>query len=169
MRLVAALALPVLGDLARALLAVDHGQKVAGLGHSVQAQDLDRSGGAGLLDRLPAIVQQGAGPAPVGAGDDEVAHLQRPALDQNGRHHAAAAIELGLDDRAVRLAIGVGAHVEQFGLELHRLDQLVEVGVLGGADRDAQHVAAEILEHDVVAEQLLLDPIGVRSPACRSC
>ena len=56
---------------------------------------------------------------------------------------------------------GVGAHVEQLGLQLHRLDQLVEVGVLGGADRDAQHVAAEILEHDVVAEQLLLDPIRV--------
>ena len=57
-----------------------------------------------------AVVEQRAGPAPLGAGDDEVADLQRAALDQHGRDHAAAAIELGLDDRAVRLAIGVGAH-----------------------------------------------------------
>ena len=127
MRLIAPLALPVLGDLARPLLAVDHGQQVAGLRHAIQAQDLDRRRRPGLVHRLPAIVEQRARPAPLGTGDDEVADLEGAALHQHGRDHAAAAVELGLDDRAVRLAVRVGAQVEQLGLQLDRLDQLVEV------------------------------------------
>ena len=128
MRLIAPLALAVLGDLARPLLAVDHGQQVAGLRHAVQAQDLDRRRRPGRLDRLAAIVEQRAGTAPLGTGDDEVADLERAALHQHRGDHAAAAVELGLDDRAVRLAVGVGPQVEQLGLQLDRLDQLVEVG-----------------------------------------
>ena len=117
--------------------------------------------GPAIVHRLSTIVEQRTSPAPLGTGDDEVAHLQRAALHQHGSDHAAAAIELGLDDRAMRLAVRVGAHVEQLGLQLDCLDQLVEVGVLGGADWNAQHVAAEILEHDVVAQQLLLHPVRV--------
>ena len=58
-RLLAPLALAVLGDLARPALAVDHDQRIAGVGHAVQAEDLDRHRRAGRLhgsgrDRRPA-------------------------------------------------------------------------------------------------------------------
>ena len=74
---------------------------------------------------------------------------------------AAAAIELGLDDRTLRLAVGIGLEVEQLGLELDGLDQLVEAGPLQGADRHRLDVAAEILDHHLVAEQVVLDPIRI--------
>ena len=129
--------------------------------HPVEAQDLDQHRRPGRLDRLATVVEQRARPAPLGAGHDDVADPQRAALHQHRRHHAAAPVELGLDDRAVRLAVRVGPEIEQLGLELHRLDQLVEVGALDGAHRHRQDVAAELLEHDVVAQELLLHPVGI--------
>ena len=155
----------VLGDLPCPLLVVDRDHGVAGLRHAIQAQDLDRHGRARHRHLVAAVVDEGAHLAPLRAGNDDVADPQGAALDQHGGDHAAAAVEPGLDDGALRLAVRVGPQVEQLGLELDRLDQLVEVGALGGADRHALHVAAEVLEHDVVAQELLLDPVraGVRA------
>ena len=127
MRLIAPLALAILGDLARPLLVLDHGQQIARLRHPVQAQDLDRHRRAGLSTGCAAIVEQRAHTAPLRAGDDDVADLERAALHQHRGDHAAATIELGLDDRAVRLAVRIGLQVEQLGLQLHGLDQLVEI------------------------------------------
>ena len=68
--------------------------------------------------------------------------LQRAALDQHGRQRAAALVELGLDHRAFGGAVGVGLQLEDFGLELDRLEQLVEVGLLDRRDFDVLDVAA---------------------------
>ena len=87
--------------------------------------------------------------------------LQRAALHEHGGDHAATAIEPRLDDRTPGLAVGIGLELEQLGLQLQLLEQRVEPGALQGADRHGQDVAAEILDHDVVAQQLLLDPVGV--------
>ena len=70
-------------------------------------------------------------------------------------------IELGLDHHALGITVGVGLELEDLGLELKDLDQLVEIGALGGADLDVQHVAAVLLEHHVVIEQGLLDALGI--------
>ena len=126
--LLAPLALAVLGDLARAALALDHDQGIAGIGHAVEPERLDRHRRAGALDVLAAVVDQRPHAAPLAAADDDVADLERAALDQHGRDHAAAAVELGLDHRALRRAVGVGAQLEDLGLQLDHLDQLVEVG-----------------------------------------
>ena len=55
---------------------------------------------AGVLHLLAVVVDQGADAAPLGAGDDDVADLERAALDEHGRDRAAAAVELGLDHDA---------------------------------------------------------------------
>ncbi len=57
--------------------------------------------GPAWLDRLAAIVEERAHAAPLAAGDEDVADLERAALDQHGGDRAAAALELRLDHHAV--------------------------------------------------------------------
>jgi hypothetical protein len=56
--------------------------------------------------------------------------LERAAGDEHGRDRAAALVELGLDHRGLGVAVGVGLELEQLGLEVDRLEQLVEIGLL---------------------------------------
>ena len=89
---------------------------------------------------------------------------KRAALDEHGRERAAALVELGLDHRAFGGAVGVGLELEDFGLELDRFEQLVEVGLLGRRDFDVLDVAAHVLDDDLVLQQLLADllRLGIR-------
>ena len=99
-RLLALLADAVIGEFAGARLGLDHGEPVARLRRAGEAQHLDRHRRAGLLHGFALVVDQRADAAPFGAGDDDVADMQRAALDQHGRDRAAAAVELGLDHGA---------------------------------------------------------------------
>ena len=89
--------------------------------------------------------------------DEHVTDAQRAALDEHGRERAAALVELGFDHRAFGGAVGVGLQLEDFGLELDRFEQLVEVGLLGRRDFDVLDVAAHVLDDDLVLEQFLAD------------
>ena len=63
-------------------LVLDHPGGLARLGHAVEAEHLDGLAGRGLLDALAAEVVHRAHAAPVGAGHEGVAHVQRAALDR---------------------------------------------------------------------------------------
>ena len=150
----APLAQAVIGDLAGAGLVLDHGELIAGLGRGIEAQHLDRHRGAGFLDLLAEIVDQRAHAAIGRACHDEIAEMQRAALDERGADGAAAALELGLDDDAFGGAVGIGRELQHLGLQRDGLEQLVEAGLLQGRDLDLERIAAEALDHDLVAEQL---------------
>ncbi len=107
------------------------------------------------------VVDQGAHAAPFGAGDEDVAELERAALHQHGGDRAAAALELGLDDDAFGGAVRVGAQLEHFGLQQDRFLELVEVLAGLGRDLDRQHVAAHLLDDDLVLQQLLADALRI--------
>ena len=98
----AALAHAVVGDLARAALALDHGKRIAGLGRGVEAQDLDRHRrpGRGRPSRRDRRSSARTRPH-AAAGNDDVADAQRAALHQRGADRTAPALELGLDDDAL--------------------------------------------------------------------
>ena len=95
------------------------------------------------------------------AGDDQRADPQRAALHEHGRNWSAAAVEPRLDDRAFGAAIGIGDQVEQFGLQRDRLEQLVEIGVLGRRNLDRERIAAERLDLHVVLQKLLHHPLRI--------
>ena len=149
----AALAGAVFGDFAGARFVLDDDHFVAGFRRAGKAQHFDRRGGTGRRHGLAAIVLQQAHAAPFGAGDDDVADLQRAALDQHGRDRAAAAVELGLDHRAFGGAVGIGFEVEQFGLQQDGFFELVEIGALGGGDFDGERLAAHVFDLDFVLQQ----------------
>src|SRR5207248_3329254 len=89
---VAPAALTEVGDFAGAALALDHDEIVAGKRNAVKPQYLDRGRGSCLALALAALVDQSANPTPLAAGDEDVADVQRAALDQHGGHRAAAAL-----------------------------------------------------------------------------
>ena len=112
---------------------------------------------AGFLHLPALVVDHRADLARDRADDEDVADPQRAALDQHGRERAAALVELGLDHRAFGGAVGIGLQLEDLGLQLDRLEQLVEIGLLERRDLDVLDVAAHVLDDDLVLEQLLAD------------
>ena len=159
---IALLALAVVGDLAGAGFRLDDRDAVAGFRRAVEAEHLDRQRRRRFLDLSPGIGDQRADAAPFGAGDDDVAGAQGAALDEHGRDRAAAAVELGLDHRALGDAVGVGLEVEHLGLQRDRLEQRVETLAGLGRDLDLQRLAAERLDLDLVLQQLGADPVRIR-------
>ena len=94
-------ALAVFRDFAGARLVFHHGEGFAGHRRAVEAQHFHWLRRTGFGQLLIALVDQGADAAQLAAGDDDVAALQRAALDQDGGHRAAALVELGFDDDAL--------------------------------------------------------------------
>ena len=113
----------IFGDFAGARFVLDDLERIARRRHARQAEDLDRHRRTGFLDLLALVVDQRTDLAALGADDEDVADLERAAIDEDRRDRAAALVELGLDHGAFGRAIGVGAQFEQFGLELDLLDQ----------------------------------------------
>ena len=71
------------GELAGAALVLDDADPLAGLGHTVEAEHLDRLARQRLRDARAGEVVHRAHAAPVGAGDERVADLERAAHDQD--------------------------------------------------------------------------------------
>jgi len=90
----------VAGDFAARASFSTTAHAVAGLRRAVEAEHFDRHRRSGSVDGDALIVDQRADAAHLGAGDDDVADLQRAALHQHGGHGTAAAIELGFDHGA---------------------------------------------------------------------
>ena len=160
-RLLALLAGAVVGDFAGARFALDDGEPVAGLRRAGEAEHLDRNRRAGLVHRLAGVADQRAHAAPFGAGDDDVADMQRAALHQHGRHRAAAAVELGFDHGAFGGASRIGLEIEDFGLQPDHFEQPVEIRLLGRRDFDVEHVAAERFDLDLVLQQFGAHALGL--------
>ena len=111
---------------------------------------------------LAALVDQGAHAAPLAAGDEDVADLERAALDQNGRHRAAAALHFGFDHRAARRC----APDWRSARAARTAGGSPPPACRGRSSpwpRPRRHsiVAAQILNHHVVLQQLLLDPVRI--------
>ena len=150
-------ALAIIGDFAGARLVLDDRERIAGRRNRRQAEHFDREGRTGFLHLPALVVDHRADLAARCARDEHVADAKRAALDQHGRKRAAALVELGLDDRAFGGAVGIGLQLEDFGLQLDRLEKLVEVGLLGRGDFDVLDLAAHVLDDDLVLQQLLAD------------
>ena len=94
---------------------------------------------------------------------------KRAALDEHGGDRAAAALELGLEDDALGRAVRIGLQIEQFGLQQDRFFEPVEIGLFERRDLDVENLAAELFDDDLVLQQFLPHPLGLRIRPCPSC
>ena len=155
------LLLAIGGDLAGARFVLYHRQGVARGRHAGQAQHLDRHGGTGLLHPLALVVDERADLARFRADHEDIADLQRAAIDQHGGDRAPSLVQLRLDHGTLGVAVGIGGKLHQFRLQRDLLDQLVEVGLLEGGDLHVLDVAAHVLDHDLVLQQALAHTLGL--------
>jgi hypothetical protein len=160
-RLVAGKPLAVFGDLTGTAFILDHRKAVAGLRRALKAENFDRESGSGFLDVLATVIDQRADTAPLVAGNEDFARLERAGLNQNGGNRTAATIELGLDHDAFGGAIGVGLQIEKFGLQQDRVEQLVEVELLGGGDLDVEDFTAHAFDEDFVLQKVGADLLRI--------
>ena len=58
-------------------------------------------------------------------------------------------------------AVRVGLEIEELGLQQDRFLELVEIGLLQRRDFDVEHLAAELLDDDLVLQQFLAHPLGL--------
>jgi len=149
------------GDFACRAVVVHDVERVAGLRRAVQSEHLHGRRGTCRFDLLAVLVEHGLHAAGVGSREDHVADAERAALHQDRRHVAAALVERRLDDRSLRLFVGVGFQVEHLGLQQHLFEQLVEVQALLGRNLLVLVFAAPRLHEVVHLRELLLDVVGV--------
>ena len=113
--------------------------------------------------RSPRAVLQRTDAAVRVAHDDDVADAQRAGLDEDGGHRAAALVELRLDDRADRRALGVGLGLDwSVGHEQDRLEQVVDaraacLALTGTSGTSPPYSSID----DAVLGELGLDAVGV--------
>ena len=149
--------LAVVRDLAGLRFGFHHVQHVAGSRSAVQTQNLDRNRGAGLIDALALVVDQRAHLAPLFADDEDVATTQGTVLHQNRRDRATAHVQLGLDHRALRRTIRVGAQFKDFRLQGDGFQKLVQTLAGLGRNLDVLHVARHGLNDHLVLQQRSAD------------
>ena len=151
----------LLGELARVAVVLEHAELVTGVGHGLQAQDLDGVGRTGLGDGAALGVEHGADAAIGEAGNQRIAHVQGTAGHEHGSDRAAALIELGLEDVARGKGVRVGLKLEYVGLEQHGLQKVVDTDLLLGRDVDEHVLSAPLLGDDAVLGELLAHAVGV--------
>ena len=146
----------LLGLLAGRAVVLDDVDELTGLGHAVEAEDLDRIARHGLGHASARVVVHRADAAPVRTADEGVADLQRAALDQQRDDRAAARVELGLDDHARRLGVRVGLQVLELGDREDRVEQVLEVqlGLRGHVDELVAAVGLPVGRRDVALGHL---------------
>ena len=88
--------------------------------------------------------------------------LERAVLHEHRRDGTLARVELCFDDGSLGAAIGIRLEVEDFRLKENLIEQRVDVRALLRRDLGGERAAAELLEHDAVLQELLLDLARVR-------
>src|SRR4029450_11867802 len=128
---------------------------------------LGRGGGG---DLLAVLVEHGPDPPEGGAGGHYVPDVQGAPAHEDGRHRAAALVQVGLDDRALGAPVRVGLEVQlHVGDQQDGLDQGVEALLGLGRHVDELGLAAVLLGDQVVLAELLAGPglgcVPIRAPA----
>ncbi|MNE23458.1 hypothetical protein D3C80_1167130 [compost metagenome] len=115
-RLVASKTLAILGDFAGTSFVFDDGEAVTGSRRAGKTEHFDRGCRTGFLDVVALVGDESTNTAPLIAGNDDLARLQRTLLDEHGRNRTTTAVELGFNDRTFGSTRRVGLQVENFGL-----------------------------------------------------
>ena len=128
------------------------------------------STGRPRVDRLAVLVEHRAHAAEHRAGQHDVAALERARLHEHRRHRAAALVEARLDHDALggRVASAPSARAPRPAAGSRSSSSSMPWPVFADTGTNMR-VAAPLLGHDLVREQLLLARARDSRRACRSC
>ncbi len=97
------------------------------------------------------------------ASDECVTDEQRAALDEHRRDRATARIELGLDDDAGGLGLGVRPDVLEVGDDEERLEEILDAGLRLGGDVDELDLATPLRGLQATLGHLGADAVRIRA------
>ena len=92
---------------------------------------------------------------------DGVADAECATLDDDGGERAAADFDLGLDDDAGGLGLGVGLELEHVGLKENHVEQIGNAGAFDGGNGHGDGFATPVFGSDVAFLHLLLHALDV--------
>ena len=149
------------GNLARRLLRTDDLEDVAGLRYLAHAGHDHRRRRRRFVHTLPAVIGQRAHAAVDVAANEVVADFERARLHEHRRDRAATALEVGVDDRPDRVAVGVRLQLEDIGRKHDRRQQVVDAQAGPRAEVNALVLTAVVPCDDALLGQLLMDAVDV--------
>ncbi len=97
----------------------------------------------------------------MGAGENDVANLERAALHQHGGHVAATLVKTRLEHGTDRIAVGISLEVKHFGLEEHFFHEIFDANTLFGRNFLALIFAAPVFDQIIHGRELFLDFVRV--------
>ena len=119
--------------------------RLAGVGDAVEAEHLDRLAGHAPRRRARRCSRASRGPCPSCAPATSASPTRSvPRWIEQRDDGAAARVELGLDDDAGRLGVGVGPQLLELGDDEDRVEQVVEALLRLGRDVDELGLAAPL-------------------------
>ena len=124
---------------------------------------LDGSGRRRLLDAAAVIVNKSANLAEMLSDENRIAHLERTARNEQGSARAKALLKLGLDNKAVGAAGGIGHKLKNFRLNENIFKKLVNALASLAGNRTADNITTPILRRKTALLELLLNAIDIGS------
>src|SRR5450830_288454 len=143
------------------LLVSHNAHLVASVRGTVQAEDLDRDGRTGFLDRLAVLVEHGPYTAIVRTDQDHVALAQGTVLNQNGSHRTTTLVETRFNHDATARSRRSRFQFQYFGLQQDRFEQLVHAGTDFRRNRYERGVAAPLFRSHAMNRQFAADAIEI--------
>ena len=117
-----------------AFIGHDH-ELVTRLRHLGEALDFHRNGGARRFDRLAVFVEHGADTAKSLTRQHHVANMEGSRLNQDSGHWTTPFVELGFNHQTLGHGIDGRLEFQNFGLEQHLFEQLINAFTGFGRDR----------------------------------
>src|SRR5471032_2223637 len=143
------------------LLVGNHAHLVASVRGTVQAEDLDRDGRTGFLDRLAVLVEHGPYTAIVRTDQDHVALAQGTVLDQNGCDRATTLVETRFNHNTTTRGRWSCFQFKNFGLQQDSFEQFVYTGTDFRRNRYERGVAAPLFRGHAMNRQFATDAIEI--------
>ena len=126
-----------------------------------KSEDLHRRGGPCLLHPSALVVDHGAHLAVACSRGNEVSHMERTLLHQNGGYGAASLIQLRLDHKSSGHPVRIGLQLQDLRRQQDHLKQLADAlsGLRGyGSEHGA---SAPFLRNELIFRKLLLHPVDI--------
>ena len=156
-------------EIGKAFLAVNaggffrfhHDEFIAGIWKAAEAKNLNWSRGSGFLHGLAHVVDELFHLAPVVAANEHIAVAKGAHADDDCSSRATALLDLCLNDGGTGVHRATGFEFEHFGFEEHEVEEFVDAGAFGGADRNTNRIATPVLGSEALLLELFFDAIGI--------
>src|SRR5208283_128135 len=154
--------LPLVRDGPGELLVLHRLERIAGVGHALESDDLDGHRRRGLVYPLALVVEEGPHLAGEYAGDEGIADSERAALGDDSGDDAPSLVDARLDYLALGPARVVRGELEDLGLEENGVEKLRDTQLLEGGYLAEDGRASPFLGLEPELGKLCLHPVDVR-------